>query len=105
MGKSRVTRENLPQVVEFTLRLCESQLQDAQRDPGNYALTRDLQIAVDALQLINSEIHAKTRRSKDQRSCAFTRYVIDEEDRIVMDPALKETIVAIEEVYRRTDVI
>ena len=101
MDQFKVTRETLPQAVESTLRLCKSQLQDAQREPGNYPITRDLQVAVEALQLIDSEIRGDTRRPTSQRSAAFTRYAIDEEDRMVMDPALKDAIVQIEDVYRR----
>ena len=101
MDDFKVTRDNLPQAVESTLRLCKSQLQDTERQPGNHALMRDLQVAVESLQLIESEIHAEPRRPKDCLSAAFTRYAIDEEDRMVMDSALKDVIVKIEDVYRR----
>ena len=99
MDQFRVTRENLSQAVESTLSRCRSELEQAERARANYALTRDLRVAVEALQLVDSEIHGKTRRAEGQRSAVFTRYAVDEEERMTMDSALKDLIVQIEHVY------
>ena len=102
MSQFRVTRDNLPQAVESTLRLCTSQLAQAKREPTDHALVRDLSVAVEALQLIESEIHGEPQRPRRQRSAAFTRYAIDEEDRMAMDSTLKDVIVQIENVHARS---
>jgi len=62
----------------------------------------DLKNAIEALGTIDDEIHGrKPRRPKGLRTGLFTRYVIDEGDRMAMDSYLKDTIVKIESVYKR----
>lgn len=95
-----VTREHLPQCVEVALNECTSLL-NAQQGGGNNQLIRDLQAASSALRLIEAELRNGHGRPKHQRSGAFTRYVIDENGRIVMEAELKDFIVRIEDVYKR----
>lgn len=64
-------------------------------------LIRDLDAAISALRLIEAELHGESMRPRDQRSSAFTRYVIDEEARMVMSDDLKQFVVKIEDVYKR----
>lgn len=101
MDRYKVTRDNLPMTVKSTLQTCASRLQDAKRHPEDSTLVRDLLVAVEALQLIESEIEGGPRRPEGQRSSAFTRYAIDEGDRMVMDGELRDLVVQIEDVYRR----
>ena len=98
-----VTRENLSQGVELALTECLSQLEAATKS-GNSRLERDLNSALYALRLIDSELKQVSARSKQQRSAAFTRYVVDEEPNMVMDEEFKRFIVKIEDIYRRYDV-
>lgn len=98
---SRVTRDNLPQAVKFALSDCESRFNKARSEPSNYALIRDLEAALSALRLIDSELRGEQTRPRSQRSAAFTRYVIDERDRMVLDPQLRDMIVQIENVHAR----
>jgi len=100
MASFKVTCENLPQIVEVALNEC-TVLLNSQREGRNNALARDLQIALSALRLIKSELRGNPGRQKNQRSAAFTRYVIDEENQIVMNDDLKNLIVKIESVYKR----
>jgi hypothetical protein len=102
MDQFNITRDSLPQAVSSVLRICESQLAQADHDATNFALIRDLRVAVDALRLIDSEIHGGAQRPKGQRSAMFARYAIDEEERIVMDSELKEAIVRIEDLHARS---
>jgi hypothetical protein len=98
-----VTRENLPQAVEFAIAECQSQI-DATKESGNPQLEQDLTSALYALRLIDSELKQRSARSKHQRSAAFTRYVIDEEPNMAMNEELKNFIVKIEDIYKRYDV-
>lgn len=95
-----VTKENLPQAVEFALRECMA-IQDANHDPEDPILARDLMSGIHALQLIKSELLAGNFRPRNQRSGAFIRYVIDEESGMAMGEELKKLIVKIEDVYKR----
>jgi len=100
MTHFKVTRENLPQSVEFALNECTSLL-NAQQKGGDNALIRDLHAALSALRLIESELRNRHGRQKNERSAAFTRYVVDENDQIVMNEKLKNLIVNIEAIYKR----
>jgi hypothetical protein len=102
MKQFTVTRENLPKAVEFALAECLSQLEAATLS-GSSALQRDLSSAVYALRLIGSEIQQGSGRTKQQRSAAFTRYVLDEEPNMVMNSEFKAFIVKIEDLYRHYD--
>jgi len=89
-----VTRENLPQAVEAALAECQLQL-DAAKMSCDLKLERDLNSALYALRLIDSELKQASSRPKEQRSAAFTRYVVDEEPNMVMNEELKKFIVKI----------
>jgi hypothetical protein len=54
-----------------------------------------------SLELIYTELHGGSQRPKGQRSAMFTRYVIDEEPRMVMTSELRDLIVQIENIYFR----
>ena len=101
LNASNITRANLAEAVSATLALCVSRLQDAKRVSGSAALIRELHIALDALRLIDSELRGGPLRPLGQRSAAFTRYVIDEEEHMVMEPELRDTIVHIEDLHSR----
>ena len=64
MDNFKVTLDNLPHAVESTLRLCKSQLQDEAQYSKLHHLARSLQVAVESLQLIESEIHGETVTTK-----------------------------------------
>jgi hypothetical protein len=98
----RITRATLPQAVQFVLSECRSQLERATQDSASRDLIRDLSAAVDALGLIDEEIRGnRAPRPKGQRSASFIRYVIDEGERMVMNPILKQKVVEIEDIYSR----
>ena len=70
--------------------------------PTDFALVRDLEVAVQSLRQIESEMSNKIEpRPKGQRSASFTRYVIDEEESVVLDPIFKKKIMEIEDIYAR----
>lgn len=98
---ARVTRDNLKEAVATALKDCESRIVKARTVPVNHALVRDLEVALDALRLIDSELYGDSSRPRGQRSAAFTRYVVDEQDRMVLDPELRNTIMQIENVHAR----
>ena len=99
-----VTRENLTQAVEAALAECLLQLAAA-KESGNSKLERDLDSALYAVRIIDSELkNPTTARPKHLRSASFIRYVIDEEPNMVMNEELKQCIVKIEDIYKRYDV-
>ena len=102
MIASQITRATFRRAVTDTLRSCRRQLEEAERAGSAYFLIRDLSAAVDALELIESEMRSGTQRPKGRRSAMFTRYVIDEEERMVMDAELKNATVRIEDLYARS---
>jgi len=75
-------------------------LEEARAGLGNDALTRDLEVGIQALDGIRLEMRGE-RPQRTKRSALFTRYVIDEGQRMVMDRELKDAIVEIENVYAR----
>ena len=96
----KVTPENLRDAVKGALALCaqsRAQTSDAHRDQ----MEEDLQVAQRALGQIASELDSGNINARTPRSGAFTRYVVDEEERMVLDPMLRDLIVQIEHVYRR----
>jgi hypothetical protein len=96
----QVTRENIADAVKQALSLCDqlrAQVPDGKSDSTN----EDLRIAQQALELIASEISSGKTKMRQPRSGIFTRYVVDEEPRIALDPTLKNLILKIEDVYRR----
>lgn len=97
-----VTLENLPQAVELALAECQSQL-DAATKSGSATLERDLNSALYAIRLIDSELKQRSARPKDQRSAAFTRFVVDEAPNMVMNEQLKQFVVEVENIYKRYD--
>lgn len=97
MDYDKITSETLPAAVEIALEKCLSLRSGA----GNNALIRDLDAAIYALQLVKSELQGHFPRAKNQRSAAFTRYVIDEDNQMAMADDLKNFIVKIEEAYKR----
>jgi len=99
-----VTHENLPQAVKVALEECLLQL-DAAKRCADSKLERDLNSALYALRLIDSELrNPTTARPKHLRSAAFIRYVIDEEPNMVMNEECKQFVVRIEDIYKRYDV-
>lgn len=96
-----LTRENLTSNLDVALAQCRHELDRARQDNRGDALIRDLQYGLQALDLIYSELHGGPQRPKGQRSAMFTRYVIDEEERIVMPAELRDLIVQIENRYSR----
>ena len=99
MGQLKVTRDNLVEAVDSTLDRCRSELERASRDRPAHA--REMRVAVQALEGIHRELHGSSQRPKGKRSGMFTRYMLDEEPQLMMDPELRDTIVKIEDVYRR----
>ena len=97
MTYEKVTRDSFPSAVGIALQECVS-LRAETKDAG---LIRDLDAAICALRLIEAELHGESVRPRDQRSSAFTRYVIDEGARMVMSDDLKQFVVKIEDVYKR----
>lgn len=93
----KVTRENLPSTVERALNECIA----LRVETSNGPLIRDLDAATYALRLIQIELQGKSLRPQNQRSSAFTRYVIDEDAQMVMSKSLKDFIVKIEDLYKR----
>jgi hypothetical protein len=99
---AKITRDTLPQAVKSALHECQSQMEQARQEPTNYGLIRDLTVAVDALQGIDAEISGeRPQRPQGQRSASFIRSAIDEGERMVMDPGLRDRIVKIEDIYKR----
>jgi hypothetical protein len=97
-----VTRVNLPEAVESSLKECRSLLELAIREKADSELIRDLREAVNALHLIAEEIRGeRPQRPKGQRSASFVRYVIDEGDSMVMDSGIRDKIMLIEDIYSR----
>lgn len=97
-----ITRENFSQVVKDTIKQCTSQLDATRNDSTKFALVHDLEIALTALRLIDSELRDKKSRPKGQRSGIFTRYVVDEQDRMALAPSLRDEIMQIENFYARS---
>lgn len=97
MPTQRITRDNLPGAVDVALGKCREQMIEAQG-----ALAEDLDVAIAALELIKSELSGEApQRPRGQRSALFIRYAIDSHDKLAMDSELKDTIVKIEDVYKR----
>jgi len=96
MGRLKVTRDNLAEVLDSTLDRCRSGLENASR-----AHVREFRIAIQALEGIQRELRDGAPRSTGVRSGAFTHYVLDEEPKLAMDPGLRDTIKEIEAVHRR----
>lgn len=93
----KVTRENLAEAVKRALLLCSEQLARA----SEKSMLQDLRVARQALELIDSELISGDVEARQPRSGIFTRYVLDEEQRLVLDPVLRDLILEIEHVYRR----
>lgn len=98
-----VTLVTLPRAVAIAMAECQSHL-TASQEVVSPSLARDLNTALNALRLIESELNQRSARPKQQRSGAFTRYVVDEGPSMAMDPELREFIVRIEAIYKRCDV-
>jgi hypothetical protein len=99
MHSSDVKRHNISEAVEYALERCDEAIRSAQQTGG---AVRDLTYAVDALTFVRSELQGGPQRPRRERSCAFTRLVVDQGDENLAVPAaLRELIVAIEGVYRR----
>ena len=97
MPIQRITRDNLPSTVNDALLKCRERIVGAQG-----ALADDLDIAIAALELIKSELSGDApQRPRGQRSALFICYVIDSNDKLAMEDELKNTIVKIEDVYKR----
>ncbi len=101
-GEFKVTRDNLREAVDLALELSKADLERARQAPAEFALGRDLELGIRALELIRSEMQGGAQRPPGQRSRMFTRYVVDEEERMAMDKDLQELIMRIEDVYSRT---
>jgi hypothetical protein len=99
--KVKVTSKNLVQEVDSALDRCRSELQRAENTPANPALSRDLKMAIQALELVSADLHGDSERPKGRRGGMFTRYVIDEEPQMVIPAELKDLIIQIESVNRR----
>jgi len=102
MANQKVTRENLADSVKCAMTTCQTQLEATEEAATNSGLVRDLNVALRALRLIASELEGGPQRPKGQRSAQFIRYVLDEGDRMAMDPELRKMIVQIEDVYSRS---
>jgi hypothetical protein len=98
VGRLKVTRDNL-EVLDATLDRCRSELEKASRDRPAHA--REFRVAIQALEGIQRELREGVQRPTGVRSGAFTRYVLDEEPQLVMEPELRDTIKEIEHVYSR----
>lgn len=101
MSMRQITRDNFAQTVDSTLAQCRLELERALAEGGNSPLINDLRLAATALELIQSEMRGPQERPKSERSAMFTRYVVDEEPGMVMDPELRDRIVQIEGFYSR----
>ncbi len=101
MDTQHITRHNLIQAVDSALAQCKTELDQMVAQGGNQASVRDLGFALQSLDLIYSELHGGVQRPRGQRSAMFTRYVIDEEPQMAMNPELKDRIVQIEDAYSR----
>lgn len=97
----KVTRENLAESVKRALLLCSEQLARASKSATEKSMLQDLRVAQQALELIDSELTSGDVETRQPRSGIFTRYVLDEEPRLVLDPVLRDLILKIEHVYRR----
>jgi len=100
MRNIALTRDNFSTVVDSTLVECMEEMEKAKSENCSRAIL-DLQLAINALQVIQKEIKSGISRPQGKRSAEFTRYVIDEEEGMVMNPELREFIVKIEGFYRR----
>jgi hypothetical protein len=96
-----VNENNLSECVTEALQLVSDALLQRKAFPDNSFEKRDLYIAREALELIQSELESGRGRLIGQRSASFTRYVIDEGPNMKMDSRLKNLIVQIETVYKK----
>lgn len=95
-----LTRDNLDAVIESTLAECLEGMEKARSENRSRAIL-DLQLAINALQVIQKEIKSGISRPQGKRSAGFTRYVIDERKGMVMNPDLINFIEQIEDFYDR----
>jgi len=100
MTQTKITRKNFLQALESTLSSCRSRLEEARAGSGTGALMHDLEMGIQALEGIRLEMRG-TIPQRTRRSALFMRYVIDEEQHMAMEPALRDAIVEIESVYAR----
>jgi hypothetical protein len=99
--QSKLTPTELREAVKSALAECQSELAEA-KDDDNASLARDLNVAMEALRMIDDEVSGqRPQRPKGQRSAAFIRYALDEGERMVMAPSLRDRIVEIEDLYSR----
>ena len=98
MNAPEINRDNFPTALAETLEECQTQLRAAR---GGH-LAQDLEIAVDALQGIKSELSGEIpQRAKGLRTGLFIRYALDASDQLAMDSDLKDKVVRIEDIYKR----
>jgi hypothetical protein len=101
MSKIDINRHNLSELVEEGIQIARARLLEIECIPSLSVERRDLEVASKALELIREELRLKMGRPIGQRSAGFTRYVIDEEPNLKMDPNLKDLIVQIERFYQK----
>lgn len=102
VSHQRLTKENFGQAVKNAISLCES-LRDSNRNPPiNSALNYELEIALKALLLIESELQGQPSRPRNQRSSLFSRFVVDEGEKMTLSTELREYIMKIEDFYSRS---
>lgn len=98
MNAREINRDNFVTALVETLKECQTQLSTAR---GGH-LTHDLEIAVEALQGIKSELSGEIpQRARGLRTGLFIRYALDSNDQLAMEPALKDKVVRIEDIYKR----
>lgn len=102
MTYPKVDRENFKESLNFALTLCRNELENSEQK--NSQLVRDIKIGLQSLDLIYKEVNGTNLRPKGERSAGFTRYVIDEENRMAMDSSMRELIVQIESIYKKFNV-
>jgi len=96
-----VTANGLPECVTEASQLVSEALFQRKDFPDDSFEKRDLYVAREALELIQSELESGTGRLIGQRSASFTRYVVDEGPNMKMDSQLKNLIVQIETIYKK----
>ena len=93
----KIDRENIAEAVNRALLLCSEQRAQASSHAGG---DEALQIAQRALELIDAELRSGRIDARKPRSGMFSRYLVDEEPMLNMDPVLKKMVLEIEDVYR-----
>lgn len=91
-----VTRDNLPEAIEYALRTARNCLEAA----TDFRLDQDLRLAIRTLEDIRHQMADETPPVGKRTTCGFGAAMVHDEPTKI-DPGLVEVVMRIEDVYRR----